>query len=151
MPHKGDASARLAEAAQRMFHGVVDRFEVIARQYRLLMGCRLSEDAFARLVLDAVALDPRFNPDAKLAEAVVDRVRRKRSAVRRLWVEGKGHTGEPTAWFAYNGAAEALDHDRGLWPTRAGSWRTASLLDGELARLKTRVLDNLVGFAAVAV
>jgi phage/plasmid-like protein (TIGR03299 family) len=152
--HKSDARSKLVEAAQSMFAGVVERFEVIARQYRLLMGCRLADEAFDRLVLDVVAPDPRldsrFNPDAKLAEVVVERALRKRAVVRRLWAEGKGHTGEPTAWFAYNGAAEALDHDRGLWPTRAGSWRTASLLDGELSRMKNRVLDNLVGFAAVA-
>lgn len=135
-----------------MFHGVVERFETIARQYRLLMGARLTDEAFDRLVLDVVApdprLDPRFNPEAKLAEVVVERAMRKRTEVRRLWFDGKGHTGEPSAWFAYNGAAEALDHNRSLWPTRAGAWRTASLLDGELGRMKNKVLDNLVGYAA---
>jgi phage/plasmid-like protein (TIGR03299 family) len=149
--HKADAKSRLVEAAGAMFAGVVDRFEVIARQYRLLMATALTDEAFDRLVLDVVAPDPRtdrrFNPEAKLAEVVVERALKKRAEVRHLWVAGKGHTGEKTAWFAYNGAAEALDHDRDLWPTRAGSWRTASLLDGELGRLKNRVLDNLVGLA----
>ncbi|QDU18461.1 DUF932 domain-containing protein [Urbifossiella limnaea] len=149
--HKADARSKLVEAAETMFAGVVERFEVIARQYRLLMGARLTDEAFDRLVLDVVApdprFDPRFNPEAKLAEVVVERAMRKRAEVRRLWLEGKGHDGEPTAWYAYNGAAEALDHNRSLWPTRAGSWRTASLLDGELGRMKNRVLDNLVGYA----
>ena len=102
---------------------------------------------FRAITLPDPRTDPRFNPDAKLAEVVVERAVRKRAEVRRLWAGGKGHTGEPTAWFAYNGAAEALDHNRELWPTRAGSWRTASLLDGELGRMKNRVLDGLVRFA----
>jgi phage/plasmid-like protein (TIGR03299 family) len=150
--HKGDAKSKLVEAAQDLFHGVVERFGVIARQYRMLMATRLTDDAFGRMVLDVVAPDPRkdakFNPEAKLAEVVLERALRKRRAVTNLWTEGKGHTGEKTAWYAYQAAVEALDHDRELWPTRAGSWRTASLLDGELARMKNRVLDGLVGFAA---
>jgi phage/plasmid-like protein (TIGR03299 family) len=149
--HKADARSRLVEAAQDVFHSVVERFEAIARQYRLLMATRLDDEWFSRLVEDVVAPDPRqnprFNPEAKLASLVVERALKKRSAVRRLWAEGKGHTGEKTAWFALNAAYELLDHDRELFPTRSGSWRTASLLTGELARLKAKVTDNLVGFA----
>lgn len=129
----------------------MDRFEVIAGQYRLLMNSRLQEESFDRMVLDVVAPDPRkhpqFNPEAKLAELVVERATKKRAEVRRLWTDGKGHTGNRSAWEAYNAAVEALDHNRELWPTRAGSWRTASLLDGQLAEMKNRVLDGLVEFA----
>jgi hypothetical protein len=101
-----------------------------------------------------VAPDPRrdsqFNPSAKLADAVVARADRKRAEVRRLWTEGKGHSGERNAWFAYNGATEALDHNRELWPTRSGAWRTASLLTGNLSQMKARVVENLVDFATSA-
>jgi hypothetical protein len=65
----------------------------------------------------------------------------------RLWTEGKGHTGEKNAWFALNAAYELLDHNRELYPTRAGSFRTASLLTGELALMKGRVTDGLVNYA----
>jgi phage/plasmid-like protein (TIGR03299 family) len=152
IPHKADAKSKLVEAAQQLFAGVVERFEVIARQYKLLMNCRLQQEVFDRMVLDIVApdprKDPRFNPEAKLAESVVERAMKKRREVSRLWFEGRGHTGNQSAWEGYNAAAEALDHNRELWPTRAGSWRTASLLDGELARMKNAVLDGLVGYAA---
>lgn len=152
IPHKADAKSKLVEAAQELFHGVVERFEVIARQYRLLMSSRLSDEAFSRLVLDVVAPDPRndsaYNPEAKLAGLVLERALKKRQTVRDLWANGKGHTGNYSAWEAYNSATEALDHNRDLWPTRAGSWRTASLLDGELAKMKNRVLDGLVAYAA---
>jgi len=152
--HKADARTKLVEAAQELFSGVVERFEVIARQYQRLMNCRLQEESFSRMVLDVVAPDPRkhpqFNPEAKLAELVMERAMKKRAEVRRLWTEGKGHTGNRSAWEAYNAAVEALDHNRALWPTRAGSWRTASLLGGELARMKNLVLDRLVGHALAA-
>lgn len=53
--HKSGAKTRLVEAARELFAGVVERFEVIARQYQAPMTCRLEEGAFVRLVLDVVA------------------------------------------------------------------------------------------------
>lgn len=154
IPHYKGAKQKLAAAAQELFVGVVERFENIAKQYKLLSECHLREDQFSELVLDVVAKDPRrskkFNPEAKLANVVVERALTKRREVRRLWTEGKGHTGEKNAWMAYNGCVEALDHNTELWPTRAGSWRTASLLDGQLATMKNQVLDNLVAHALSA-
>lgn len=37
--------------------------------------------------------------------------------------------------------------NRALYPTRAGAYRTASLLTGQSAQMKNRVLDNLVSHA----
>jgi phage/plasmid-like protein (TIGR03299 family) len=150
--HTRDAKNKLFEAANEMFSRVVERFEVIARQYRVLMNSRLTLDCFRKLVLDVVAPDPRkrrdWNPEAKMAASVVERHERKVREVTRLWTCGKGHTGEPTAWFAYNGAVECLDFNRDLFPTRSGCYRTASLLTGELAGMKERVLDGLVSYAS---
>jgi phage/plasmid-like protein (TIGR03299 family) len=152
--HRSGAKARLAEAAAQLFGGMVARFEVLARQYRLLRGARLSEDEFATLVTDVVAPDPRrdpvFAPEAKLAGLVVERAERKRAEVRRLWDAGAGHVGDRSAWEAFNAAAELLDHNRTLYPTRAGAFRTASLLTGQLAAMKNRILDNLVNHALSA-
>jgi phage/plasmid-like protein (TIGR03299 family) len=149
--HVSGAKARLLEAAEGIFAGALQRFEAIAAQYRLLKSRLLNQETFARLVLDVVAPDPRqdsrFNPESKLAESVLARAERKRNEVTRLWKEGRGHTGESSGWFAYNAAVEAIDFNRDLWPTRDGSWRTASLLDGTLARMKSRVLDGLVEYA----
>ena len=149
--HKGDARSKLVEAAQELFSGVVAKFEVIAKQYRLLMACRLEDEDFSRMILDIVAPDPRkhpkFNPDAKLAGLVVERADTKRRELRRLWEGGSGHRGDHSCWEAYNAVAECLDHNRELFPSRAGSYRTASLLNGELANLKNRVLDALVAHA----
>jgi phage/plasmid-like protein (TIGR03299 family) len=152
--HKHGAAVKLKEAADELFARVLASYEVMAKQYRLLMETPLPYEQFDRLVQDVVAPDPRrdpqFNPSAKLADTVVARSARKRAEVRRLWTEGKGHSGTRNAWFAYNGAAEALDHNRELWPTRSGAWRTASLLTGQLSQMKARVVENLVGFATSA-
>ena len=149
--HRGDAQSKLFEAANEMFSRVVERFELISAQYKRLMATTLTPGIFRKLVLDVVAPDPRqkktWNPEAKMAAAVVERHERKVRDVTRLWYEGKGHTGEPTAWFALQGSIEAIDFDKQLFPTRAGCYRTASLLTGELAAMKNRVTDGLVEFA----
>lgn len=150
--HTGDAELRVIEAAEELFGGIVERYETIAAQYRALKATHLTQIDFDALVLDAIAPDPRqlksFNPDAKLAEVVLERALTKRAELTRLWTEGKGHVGDASAWEAYNGAVEALDHNAELWPTRAGSWRTASLMDGQLRRMKDAVLSNLSRHAA---
>lgn len=150
--HTSSAEVKVVEAAEKLFAGVIERYEVIARQYKLLKQTVLEEHEFRRYVLDVIAphpLDnPRFNPEAKLAESVVDRAERKRKELTRLWTEGAGHEGDRSAWEAYNGAVEALDHDGDLFPIRGGSWRTASLLDGTYATRKNDVLDGLVKVAA---
>jgi phage/plasmid-like protein (TIGR03299 family) len=149
--HRAGARGRLVDAAQKLFGGVVERYEVVARQYRLLKGCVLSDGDFTRLVLDAAVPDPvdnpRFVPEAKLAHVVKERADKKRREIRRMWTEGSGHTGEKNAWFALNGLVEVVDHDAAMFPTRKGSWRTGSLLDGQLAEIKNRVTQNLVSYA----
>jgi phage/plasmid-like protein (TIGR03299 family) len=150
--HVGAASTRLVEAAERVFGGVIERYEVIAAQYRALKARALTSDEFAEHVLDLIAPDPRalpsFVPDAKMAESVVARAEAKRDELTRLWTAGRGHVGDSSAWEAYNGVVEALDHDeQGLWPTRGGVYRTASLLDGQYSRMKNTVLDRLVSLA----
>lgn len=152
--HRTGAKVRLVEAANELFGRIRERYEVIAQQYRLLMQTALTQEQFRRMVLDLVVPDPRqkkgWNPEAKLAEVVVARADDKRRHLTHLWAHGKGHTGEQTAYFAYNAVCEALDHNRELWPTRAGCYRTASLLTGELAQAKNRALDRLVEYAMSA-
>ncbi len=150
--HSADANDRLVEAAEGLFLNFVEEYETLALQYQALKECRLSEAQFRELVLDNVATDPRtlkkFNPEAKLAELVVSRYEEKVTEVTRLWTEGDGHTGDHSAWEAYNGAVQAIDHNEDLWPSRGGAYRTQKLLDGSLGQAKKRVLADLVTVAA---
>jgi phage/plasmid-like protein (TIGR03299 family) len=149
--HTQGVEANVVAAAETMFQGFVDRMETVAAQYRKLKAVALEESEFRTMVLDVIAPrpqdDPDFNPDAKLAAMVVERADRKRNELTRLWTQGIGHTGDGSAWEAYNGAVEALDHNAELWPTRGGVWRTASLLDGALGEKKALVLNGLVRHA----
>lgn len=149
--HTGDAGTRMVEAAENLFKGIVMRYETIAEQYRVLKAVHLTDEDFRNLVLNVAVPDPReqkrFNPEAKLAELVVDRYEEKTKEITRLWTEGKGHSGDKSAWEAYNGLVEALDHNAELFPTRDGSYRTASLMGGRIGRSKTAVLNELVTFS----
>lgn len=151
--HTEAGTTKVVEAATELFAGIVARYEVIARQYALLKNRTLTEREFQHLVLDVVAPDPRdaksWNPEARMAETVVARVEAKRALLTKLWVAGDGHTGDQSAWEAYNGVVQAIDHDvEGLWPSRSGVHRTASLLHGAYGDTKQRVLNKLVAFAA---
>lgn len=51
------------------------------------------------------------------------------------------HAGDESAWEAYNAVTATVDHD----VTRGE--HTASLFNGRLARIKQRVLNELVGYS----
>ncbi|HEU0299190.1 MAG TPA: DUF932 domain-containing protein [Longimicrobium sp.] len=150
--HTQGVEAGVVAAAETLFKGIVERYEVVAAQYRTLKAVALEEAEFRRMVLDVIAPhpleNPRFNPDGMMARSVVERAERKRTELTRLWTAGDGHTGDHSAWEAYNAATQALDHNADLWPTRGGVWRTASLLDGQLGTMKMEVLNGLVSHTA---
>lgn len=151
--HTEGGAAKVAQAAGELFAALVERYEVVAAQYRALKRRTLRPEEFEAAVLDAVAPDPRraprFAPDARLAEVVVARAEAKRATLTRLWGAGDGHTGDGSAWEGYNAAVQALDHDAdGLWPTRGGTFRTASLMHGTYGALKRLVLNRLLALAA---
>lgn len=150
--HVGDVEARMVEAARDLFAGIIERYEVLATQYRALKGFYLDEALFRSLVLDIAAPrpqdNPRFNPDASTAELVIARAEAKRDAIATAWTNGQGHSGDHSAWEAYNGLVEVIDHNTDLFPTRNGAYRTASLLDGKLGQIKRDVLAGLVAEAA---
>lgn len=149
--HRKGAASRLVQEAESLFNSVISQYERLAEQYWILQQTRLTQEQFEQTVLDAIApwpeSKPNFNPEAKMAELVRNRVETKRNALQNAWLSGIGHTGEPTAWYALNGAVEVIDHNRELFPQRSGSWRTAKLLTGDLAKAKDLVADNLMSLA----
>lgn len=152
--HTGLAAERMIEASEQLLGGIVERYEVLANHYKALKETFLTEAQFKESVLDVVTPDPRcserFNPEAKLADLVVQRHETRVGEITRLWTEGAGHTGDRSAWEAYNGTVQAVDHNTELFPTRGGTFRTQALLDGRLASLKETVLVKLVDMSADA-
>lgn len=148
--HRGDARVKLVDAAQELFAQVVDRYRVIGAQYVALRARILSVEEFTRTVLDTLAPMPSKAEMDALTPAgrdrSLDRLNATRSTVSRLWTAGTGHTGNLSAWEAYNGAVEALDHDPETF--RATGSRLQSLMTGRLGYLKSQVLTELVGICA---
>lgn len=150
--HTGDAEARTIEAAERLVGGIIERYETVAQAYRTLKGFYLDQAMLRELVIEpAIGPHPTkrhgWNPEARMAEAVVVRWERKAAEIERLWSEGKGHTGDGSAWEAYSGLVEAIDHNEELFPRRGGVYRTQQLMDGELRRMKDRAMGRLLAAA----
>ena len=152
--HTGDVDAKMVAAAQQLLGGIIERYESVAEGYRKLKAFHLDEAMFRSLVVQpAIGVHPAkrraANTKARpLRHAVVERWERRQVRLASLWRSGAGHTGDDSAWEAYNGAVEAIDHDSELWPTRSDAHRTWSLLDGELRAAKERVFGKLMKAAS---
>jgi len=151
VPHRSNVLENVKAEADALWANRIAAFEILAQQYELLRRTILTPVAFERLVLAPIApdprLSPRFNPEARMAGAVLARAEAKRAELSRLWTNGAGHQGDHSAWEAYNGVVEALDHNKDLWPARGGVWRTQQLLDGSLADTKQQTINRLVRYA----
>lgn len=149
--HTASVEAKTVEAAQQLWSGLIERYEMAARQYQALKQYHLDTALFRRLVQDVAAPMPAALERADLTprqEGARVRVLARRERLAQLWTEGAGHTGNHSAWEALNGAIQSLDHDAELWRVRGP--RTAALLDGRLAEIKNRVATTLVTAAATS-
>jgi len=147
--HVGDARTKVVEAAEKMFLGLIERYRTIAESYATLKAARLTVDSFVSSVLDVASPLP---PDLGTFAAEHMTVRgydmarasaeRRRSAIREAWTSGKGHVGDHSAWEAYNGAVEVIDHDATLYRTNGS--RVAAMLGGRLLERKSAVLEAVL-------
>ena len=147
--HTASVEARTTEAARTLWRGLVERYGRVAQQYRALKAHHLDTALFRQLVLDVAAPIPADLNQAGLTphqESARRRLVAKRSRLSHLWESGLGHSGDHSAWEAYNSVAESVDHDERLWRVRGS--RAESLLDGRLLETKERVLSALVDFCA---
>jgi hypothetical protein len=147
------ASGGPSEAAvQSLFRELVPGYQALADQRAVLKGTTLSEEEFSDLVLAAYRACPAAEaprtPRARESRASWAGWRKPaaggRSEVRRLWEEGAGHRGDHSAWEAYNGLVQWLDHSPLL---DSGEDRLSGLLHGRLSQTKQRVYARLLAHA----
>jgi phage/plasmid-like protein (TIGR03299 family) len=142
--HVGDARLKIVDAATKMFEGIVERYRTIAEQYRLMKETRFTVDQFTATVLDVLAPLPEAKD--KEAKSGFDRALANAEAKRRVlttaWTGGKGHKADHSAWEAYNGAVETIDHDDDTYTVRGS--RALALLDGRLGTAKDEVLESIM-------
>jgi len=149
--HTGNVANRTVDAALDLWTGIVERYEVCAVQYRQLKGAHLDYAMFKQLVLQPALPMPvreNFKGDGaqRRFDLAMDRTVRRRAELTGLWTDGIGHTGDHSAWEAYNALTQALDHGtEDIFPS---SNRLQSLYDGSYGQLKQSVLNDLVAVAA---
>jgi phage/plasmid-like protein (TIGR03299 family) len=144
--HRGDAKVRMVEAAEKMFGAIIERYRIIAEQYKALKARILTVEEFTRTVLDTAAPLPEKLDTLRTEhltirgyDARMEARTQQRNAITRAWTNGRGHVGDHSAWEAYNGAVEVIDHNAELFRTRGS--RVAAILSGRLVQAKDRVLD----------
>lgn len=143
--HRGNVAANLTQAAMEVFGGVVKRYAELDSQFRRLRTTFLERDQFERLVLDAILPLPKPKPgetEAKLSPRLLDR----RAAIERAWRNGTGHRGDSSAYEAFSGLTEVLDHHDVYAPSKYT--RVDSMANGLAARSKRTVFDRLLQFAS---
>jgi phage/plasmid-like protein (TIGR03299 family) len=143
--HRGDARVRVVEAAEQMFAKLTARYRIIAEDFTLMKATRLTVDQFTRSVLNVVAPLPVVEPgkvagprfDSSLAKASY-----LRAVLTQAWNTGSGHVADSSAWEAYNGAVEVMDHDDELFKVRGS--RVESMLLGSLATKKSALVEAVL-------
>jgi len=160
--HGKNVAESYKAAAQLMLNGVGQRFAALA-QARQAMKVTILRDylgwgerPFQRLVLDQVA--PVAHLEAKIlrrddnphTRTALEKANRVREEVRQLWTDGKGHEGDGSAWEAFQGAVEWIDHGQSSVKGKENrdEKRAESLHGGHLNGLKSRIARKLFAYAA---
>jgi hypothetical protein len=102
-------------------------------------------DQFVDSVLNTLAPLPTAKDDADKAsgfDRAMANAEAKRAVLSKMWTGGTGHAGDHSAWEAYNGAVEVIDHDEETYKVRGS--RALALLDGRLATAKEDVLEAVM-------
>lgn len=147
--HRGDSRVRMVDAAEKLFGTIVERYHTIATQYRLMKETILTVEQFTATVLDVASpLPPKpFVPEGEHLtsrgyDRALDAAETRRAKILEAWATGKGHTGDRSAWEAYNGAVEVIDHDADAFKVRGS--RVASIMGGRLLEKKSAVLNAVI-------
>ena len=150
--HRQNGPARQLEAAQETFKHVIRHHVEMAEKYRKLQGTVLDLQQWKELVQEVAVPDPRkapgFDPKSPRSDMVVERFKQKANRIYVLMREGRGSDGTTSAWNAYNGLVESMDHDVTLWKGRNEENRVMSLTAGPLAKIRETVFNNLVAITA---
>jgi hypothetical protein len=153
VPHRAGVRGAYKAAVEALFRNLVPGYQALADQRAMLKHTTLSEEDFSRLVVNHLPPLPLplRSPAAPgsgglkaLLEWMEERKRVGRVEVRRLWEEGAGHRGDRSAWEAYNGLVQWLDHSPRLG---SGEERLSGLLTGRLSWTKERVYARLLAHA----
>lgn len=150
MRHTGDVEQRYSEAVGQLMQGIAARYLSLAGAHAALNKVTLSSADFERLVLDTAIpvkhLEERIRTregaeGAARTMASIKKNHELRDEIARLWTAGKGHSGNRSAWEAFQGLIEFEDHST---MARVGGSRLTSNQSGTIGKVKARVYTDLV-------
>lgn len=149
--HNRQVKENWQAATDALFRNVVMRFVGMANYRRILKAAELDDRSFIDLVLDATVPVKQLEEKIRRRDGTahtttaLEKAGEKRAEITRLWTGGRGQTGDKSAWEAYQGVIEYLDHDERS--VGGGSDRIQSMVDGSVNKAKTNVFRNLMGYA----
>ena len=151
VPHIKSVREDWRQATESLFGDLVQRFLSLAN-YRAIMKAKILDGpSFIDLVLEACYpvkhLEEKIQRRDGSAFTVtsLEKSGEKRNRITDLWENGAGHTGDHSAWEAYQGAVEFLDHDTEALPSNGN--RVQSLMDGSLKKAKSKVFRGLLDYS----
>jgi len=151
VPHVRGVTENWKEATEALFGNLVMRFIGLANYRAILKSATLDNRSFVDLVLEATIpvrqLEERImrRDGTKLTETSLAKSGEKRNRIRHLWTDGRGQVGDHSAWEAYQGVIEFIDHDKEALPKSSN--RVQSLMDGTLKKAKSNVFRNLMAYS----
>lgn len=150
--HSKNVKQNWKVSADALMRYLVGQYVDFGKAQAMLEARYLTNTEFTRAVQDPIV--PIRHLEIKVYQreatakthAALERAQGRRNRIRELWMEGTGVSGEPTAWDAYNGACEFLDHDNLAFAKGDPSpeRRIEPMVKGIIRNNKRRVLGNLI-------
>lgn len=148
--HTTNVQDNYKAATALLFANLAKRFRQLAIYRDLFQATVLPDPVFQDCILDVavpiVHLERKIQrrDDNGHTRAALEKASSRRSRIRDLWEEGAGHTGDHSAWEAWQGVIQWLDHDEGpTGPAFRGS-RLNSLQRGSLGDVKGKTFRKLM-------
>lgn len=150
LAHTQTVRERLVVAVGELWQDVLEGYAGTVEAYRKLRETRITDAEFKRAVLDVIAPIPNIDPkdENHRKVAVLDRAMAKRNTIRTAWAFGAGHAGDSSAYEAFSGLTEVMDHDEELFGLRTGSKAERAFYGSAREDRKDRVLTNLLALTS---
>ena len=147
--HSASVAENVKSSADILFGNIAKRYSSIAEKRERLKATELRDQEFNLAVLDPAVpirhLERKIQrrEDTPGTRAAHTRASDKRNRISNLWTTGIDHTGDRSAWEAYQGLVQALDHDDAFAPRGGDEGRLKGIFDGQLVRTKRRSFRRL--------
>jgi len=142
-------------AAQLLLTGMGTRFAKLAEARAQMKSTKLTARAHRILVLEptipVIHLERKIQrrEDTGHTRTALTKASYKRNRITELWEDGAGHSGDESAWEAFQGLVEWLDHDQQslTGQDNRDERRVTSLHDGTLGQIKSRIARRLFTYS----